>query len=83
MFEHMAFGTDGRTDRRFADLGPIEHLFFLPRERCIMDFNNTKKAWERKISSKNSTSYLLKGRSSERISDRVVRLDAVLRTVLF
>jgi hypothetical protein len=28
--------TDGHTDRRFADLGPIEHLFFLPRERRIM-----------------------------------------------
>ena len=59
MFEHGIWDarTDKRTHRRthgrFADLGPIEHLFFLPRERCIMDFNNTKKAWERKISTKN------------------------------
>jgi hypothetical protein len=28
--------THRHTDTHFADLGPIEHLFFLPRERRIM-----------------------------------------------
>ena len=56
MFEHGIWDTQihAQTHRRFADLGSMGTLFFLPRERCIMDFNNTKKAWERKISTKNN-----------------------------
>ena len=34
--QHVRTWHLAQTDRRFADLGPIEHLFFLPRERRIM-----------------------------------------------
>jgi hypothetical protein len=44
---HLA-QTDRQTHRRFADLGPIEHLFFLPRERRIMTSIIPRKLGEKK-----------------------------------